>query len=412
MLVMHTLTGNPRGAKRHDTTDDTAATGTGHRVTAMARSRQRVLGGVAAGIARQFNVDPLVPRIGFVLLALFAGAGAILYLLAWVALPSDDGPAPLDSVFGDRPRRNVAAVIGLVLVAVGGGLLVAALPGLAGSTLSVAVYLIGLGLGALWWRSGATRPSRDDGSDRSADQPTAVPDDAPTAVQAVAAPATTPPPVTTAPPSPPPPSTPAVATSRDGRGGRTAVWTVAAAVLLVLAAVAALVAVGVDISIQSALAVTVIAAGGGLIVAAFWGRVPGLAALGVVLGLGLVALAAVGVPFKGGVGEARWVPADTEELREEYHFGAGDAVLDLRELDLSSGYREVTATVGAGNLSVHVPDDVAVDVQGRAAAGDVEVFGRRADGLDATVHGIREPFDAEAELALDLEVGFGALRVQ
>ncbi len=390
MQAMHTLTGTPRGARRRAATDDASAKG--NRVTAMARSRQRVLGGVAAGIARQFNIDPLVPRIGFIALALFAGAGAVLYLLAWLALPSEDGPAALDSVFGDGPRRGVVAVIGLVLVAVGGAFLVAGFPGLAGAELSIAVYLIGLGLGALWWRRGATRPSRASREGRPAEA--------------------TAPPAAAAPPTTPPPSTPAVAAPSDGRGGRTAVLTVVAAVLLVLAAVAVLVAAGVDISIQSAAAVAVIAVGGGLVAAAFMGRVPGLATLGVLLGLGLVLLTAVNVPFKGGVGEARWAPTHEDELRDEYHFGAGDAVLDLSDLDLPPGHREVTATVGAGNLSVHVPDGVALDVEGRAAAGDVEVFGRRDDGLDASVHGVREPFRSDSELALDLEVGFGRLQVR
>jgi phage shock protein PspC (stress-responsive transcriptional regulator) len=57
------------------------------------RSRtDRVLGGVCAGIARSIGVDPVLVRIGVVLLGLVSGGAAVLaYLVAWVLLPQAAG---------------------------------------------------------------------------------------------------------------------------------------------------------------------------------------------------------------------------------------------------------------------------------------------------------------------------------
>lgn len=45
------------------------------------------LGGVAAGFARYFDVDPVIARLAFVLLTLLHGAGVITYLICWVIMP-------------------------------------------------------------------------------------------------------------------------------------------------------------------------------------------------------------------------------------------------------------------------------------------------------------------------------------
>jgi phage shock protein PspC (stress-responsive transcriptional regulator) len=47
--------------------------------------------GVAAGLARRWNVEPAAVRIGFVLLTLLAGFGVTLYGLCWLMLPHPDG---------------------------------------------------------------------------------------------------------------------------------------------------------------------------------------------------------------------------------------------------------------------------------------------------------------------------------
>src|SRR5579863_6256486 len=49
----------------------------------------RILGGVAAGLARYFAVDVTHVRIALVALSFLGGAGVPLYLAAWVLIPAD-----------------------------------------------------------------------------------------------------------------------------------------------------------------------------------------------------------------------------------------------------------------------------------------------------------------------------------
>ena len=58
------------------------------------RSRDdRMLGGVCGGIARHFDVDPVIVRIATVALVCVVGVGAIPYLAAWILMPLEDRPA-------------------------------------------------------------------------------------------------------------------------------------------------------------------------------------------------------------------------------------------------------------------------------------------------------------------------------
>jgi len=47
----------------------------------------RVIGGVCAGIAEYYNIDPTLVRVGFVLLALLGGPGILLYLILLLVIP-------------------------------------------------------------------------------------------------------------------------------------------------------------------------------------------------------------------------------------------------------------------------------------------------------------------------------------
>jgi phage shock protein PspC (stress-responsive transcriptional regulator) len=48
-----------------------------------------MLAGVAGGIARYLNADVTLVRIVIVALTLFSGAGAALYIAAWLLIPAD-----------------------------------------------------------------------------------------------------------------------------------------------------------------------------------------------------------------------------------------------------------------------------------------------------------------------------------
>ncbi len=50
----------------------------------------RMLGGVAAGVADYFDVDPTIVRIGFVALAFLGGVAVPLYVAGWLLIPDED----------------------------------------------------------------------------------------------------------------------------------------------------------------------------------------------------------------------------------------------------------------------------------------------------------------------------------
>jgi phage shock protein PspC (stress-responsive transcriptional regulator) len=53
-------------------------------------STDRKVGGVAAGLAEYFDVDPILFRVGFVVATLATGVGAVAYLGLLAFVPSDN----------------------------------------------------------------------------------------------------------------------------------------------------------------------------------------------------------------------------------------------------------------------------------------------------------------------------------
>jgi phage shock protein PspC (stress-responsive transcriptional regulator) len=57
--------------------------------TQLRRSRNdKMIGGVAGGLAEYSGVDPLLWRVGFVALAFAGGSGVLVYLLLWLLMPA------------------------------------------------------------------------------------------------------------------------------------------------------------------------------------------------------------------------------------------------------------------------------------------------------------------------------------
>jgi phage shock protein PspC (stress-responsive transcriptional regulator) len=77
----------------------------------------RMLAGVAGGLAQHLSIDSTLVRIGLVIAALFGGVGVLAYLVLAVALPQDDGTGkPVDEPWGARLGRVLLIT---VLVAAG-----------------------------------------------------------------------------------------------------------------------------------------------------------------------------------------------------------------------------------------------------------------------------------------------------
>ncbi|HKF39524.1 MAG TPA: PspC domain-containing protein [Candidatus Acidoferrum sp.] len=53
----------------------------------MRSSRDKKLGGVCAGLADYFDLDPTIVRVIWLLAVLLAGTGFFLYVILWIVLP-------------------------------------------------------------------------------------------------------------------------------------------------------------------------------------------------------------------------------------------------------------------------------------------------------------------------------------
>ena len=68
----------------------------------------RMLAGVAGGIARYLDADVTLVRVIIAALALFTGAGAALYLAAWLLVPEagEDQPVAAAWIAGRQNRSR------------------------------------------------------------------------------------------------------------------------------------------------------------------------------------------------------------------------------------------------------------------------------------------------------------------
>ncbi|HSC27776.1 MAG TPA: PspC domain-containing protein [Vicinamibacterales bacterium] len=122
--------------------------------------RDRVIGGVAAGIGHHLGMEPGVVRIAFAVLTLAGGFGLVVYLLLWLLAPQE----PLDGAARPGTRILVRPTLGQAL---GGGLILAGVLFLLlvtgfwfGEELAWPVTLAAFGFAILWARSGEERGGR------------------------------------------------------------------------------------------------------------------------------------------------------------------------------------------------------------------------------------------------------------
>ena len=116
----------------------------------------RVLTGVAAGLASRFGLDPLVVRLAFTVLALAGGAGIVLYVLLWLLSGDGPVPAPVLLTAETATRRRVA-----VALMVTGALLLLREAGIwFGDALVWPVFVAAAGSVLIWTRSGDEERAR------------------------------------------------------------------------------------------------------------------------------------------------------------------------------------------------------------------------------------------------------------
>ncbi|MGO1591307.1 PspC domain-containing protein [Ancrocorticia sp.] len=83
------------------------------------RAADAPIGGVSAGLARKWNVDPLLVRAGFLALTFAGGAGAMLYALCWAFLPEEfTGEIHAQELTRGRLPGGFVAAAALLIVAI------------------------------------------------------------------------------------------------------------------------------------------------------------------------------------------------------------------------------------------------------------------------------------------------------
>jgi len=115
--------------------------------------RHRVVAGVAGGLGERLGIDPVLLRIGFALLSLNAGAGAVLYLILWAFVPDATDARPERPPARHRTRGGALMLAGLMLLLRTLGLWV-------GDVLATSVALGALGVAVIWLRSDANERDR------------------------------------------------------------------------------------------------------------------------------------------------------------------------------------------------------------------------------------------------------------
>jgi phage shock protein PspC (stress-responsive transcriptional regulator) len=366
--------------------------------------------GVAGGLARHLDVDPLILRVALVVLVFFGGAGLIIYGACWLLVPEDgDARAPFN--FDDR-TRTVALVIAGVIAALA---LVGDTMGGYGFPWPLAVIavivLIAVAVGDRD-KPKPTAPPIPYGQPPA--QPYAQPQAQPYA------PSYAPHAQPYAPPyvpqtqqgwvTPPPTGTwqPQRPVHPRKRGPILFFWTAALAALGIgLLGIIDLAGAGVADSAYPALVVGI--CGVMLLVGAFFGRPGGLILVGLIAALAMA----------GATASSRWddrvvrMPASAGDVQNRYEIGAGELVLDLTDVeDLQNlDGRRLELDAGAGRVEVILPEGLDVDYDAQIGLGEAQLFDDKQDGGGVEMTGSHDGGVGVPAIDLDIEVGLGEIDV-
>jgi phage shock protein PspC (stress-responsive transcriptional regulator) len=382
----------------------------------MRRDQNKVVAGVCAGVAQRLGIDPNVVRVVTVVLAIFGGAGILLYAAGWLLLPEERTGLSLGerALRGGAPDGVSTILLALALLVVTVGVAIGIL---SDSWFATAVLVVAVGIGVVLLNR----------------RPTAMPQPTPPPTPGVAPPA--PPPTAAGYPAYPyaaayaaPYAGPGPTEQRTGYEAapeqppvprRRAVLgpVTAFAALAVVGLLGLLDARGASVPVAGYVAAALAVVGTGLVVGTWFGRSRGLIALGVALVVLLVPIATVErLGAAASAGDAfesvTVVPDDVAEIdgtRTEY--AAGDVRYDLTALDFSGERVDLEIRLGAGELVVAIPDDVTLVLDAQVGAGEIDALGERSSGLGVSTD---RTFDSDASagtLVLDVSMGLGSLEV-
>ena len=369
---------------------------TGDDIRDLARLRRttgpdKKVAGVAGGLARHLDVDPLILRVALVVLVFFGGAGLIVYAACWLLVPEDgDHRAPFN--FDDR-TRTVALVIAGVIATLA----------LIGDTMGGYGFPWPLAIIALVVLLVVAFGDRDKPKPTAPAVPYAPPAYGPQTQHGWVSPADSTATYAT------PPTTWQQRPPHPRKRGPILFWfTLALAALGVgLLGIADVAGAGVADSAYPALVLAI--SGVMLLVGAFYGRPGGLILLGLVAAIGMA----------GATASSRWedrvvrLPATAEQVQPRYEVGAGELVLDLTDVADVQGLdgRTIELRTGAGSIEVILPEGLDVDVTANVGLGDAEIFGQRQEGGGVDMTGSHDGGVDVPDVHLDIEVGLGEVDV-
>jgi phage shock protein PspC (stress-responsive transcriptional regulator) len=395
-------------------TEEPAPLGTGPRVTAeqvrdLSRLRRvsvdRKVAGVAGGVARHLDIDPLVVRVAFVVLSLFGGAGLVMYAAGWILLP-EDGEQRQPLGLDDR-SRSVALILAGVL---GAALLVGQwdwfwVPG----PLILVALVVWLFVSRRQ-EQGATPPP--------APAPSAAPPGAgPNAVTPEQRWGGTPPayeqPTAAYAPVPPPATRYVMPAPRNPRKrGPKLFWFTMALAALAVGVVGIIDVSGAPVPGSLYPAVVTAVVGVMLVIGSFFGRAGGLILVGLIAAL----VTGVGLASEKVDGDKIEVtPLTASDVESAYSFDLGEHVLDLTRLSDPEALDDRTIRVSGdvGELDVIVPDDMDVTVDAAVdGPGGITLFGNDSGGIDTTSTRSHDGGTDVPHLTLDLQLDVGHIDVR
>ncbi|MGH2728614.1 MAG: PspC domain-containing protein [Actinomycetota bacterium] len=347
------------------------------------RTDNKIIGGVASGLGDYFGVDPVWFRLGFGVTTLMGGVGIFAYIVLWLVMPEYAGPAASPAERGlervARAVRSTPTWIGVALVILGGILALDAAVDWRPGVIWGLTFIV---FGVLLFVKRADRPALE-----------SPPSPAVATAREVA--------------PPPPPR----ARERSTLGFMTfggLLVSLGVVILLDMQDV-----IGLTVGQYLALALGVI--GIGLLVGSVIGRARWLIVPGMLLIPFVLAASLIHVPFEGGFGQRTYRPTGIPAFVTEYHLIAGEMTIDLRGLTPSSPYK-IEATTVAGRILILVPEGVPLDIEAKAGAGQVNLFGQLDEGVNVDVHRTfhlaTAPTPGTATIEIDAETGLGQVEVR
>jgi phage shock protein PspC (stress-responsive transcriptional regulator) len=348
----------------------------------------RKLAGVAGGLARHLDIDPVLLRVAFVVLVFFGGSGILLYVACWLLVPEDGNPRA--AVHLDERNRTFA------LIGVGGLALLALLADSIGQW-GFPWPLVGVAVIALIV---LTVLDRDKNPAPSAPPVPHAPDPA-TGQFVPAAPGT---PVAAPPPYRPTPRNPR-------KRGPILFWFTMALAALGIGVLGILDLAGAPIADPAYPAVVVGACGLMLLLGAFWGRAGGLIFVGLVASLALAGATAV-QDIEGSDITRR--PLTAADVPTSLDTSAGEIILDLtdvQDLDALDG-KEIHIDADVGRIEVILPDGLSATVDARIEGpGGIELFGDERGGIEIQDSVRHDAGTGTPEISIDAELSVGEIKI-